>query len=157
MKKLVIFFILILSINVFASKIDEKNIYTYFREEIQSLSFDFKVLKSTRAKLFTGFKKKKFKLKSYNVKYLGKNIYKLVLNFKRKNGIFKYKKNEIVYFWLGKRRIVFLTDKGKYSFAIDSRITIIKQKSGYNILKKKKTYQFKIKTGNGKIYLNMEL
>jgi hypothetical protein len=157
MKKLVIFFILILSINVFASKIDEKNIYSYFREEIQSISFDFKVLKSTRAKLSTGFKKKKFKLKSYDVKYFGKNVYKLVLNFKRKNGIFKYKRVEIVYFWLGKRKIVFLTNKGKYSFPINRNVKFVREKNFFKIVRERKEYHFKIKTSDGKIYLNMEL
>ena len=160
MKKflMILLLCLVLFSSLFAFEINEQNVYSYFQNDIEN-SQNFEILKDTYAKLSTGFKKKKFKLKSYSIKNLNHNIYKLTLVFKRKKGIFKMKKTEIVYLWIGSNKIVFLTERGKFSYPIRGAdiYKIEKVNDGYRIFKIRKEYEFKIHVNDGKIYLRIKL
>ena len=160
-KFFVTIFTILLAINLFSQNINDKNVFSYFKEELSSInnSYGIIVLKSTYAKLRTAFGKKKFKLKSYKIKELGNHIYKLTLNFYKKKKIFRFREKKIIYFFYNDSKIVFLTEKGKFKFGIMSPYTynIIKMPNGYKIVKKRMKYFFKILVQNGKVYLYMEL
>ncbi|WP_132527622.1 hypothetical protein [Phorcysia thermohydrogeniphila] len=139
---------------------DEGGILSLFREEIESerANLRFEILDSSYAEFdfVGGFADGRYRLKSYRVKPLKENIYRLELLFEKKRGSFRYSQRVVFYFWQGRNRLVFLTKEGKKSFELpDVEINIEKTPSGYRIVKLFKEKVLRLPVEGGTVYLKI--
>jgi hypothetical protein len=139
---------------------DEERILSLFREEIESekANLHFEILDSSYAEFdfVGGFADGRYRLKSYRVKPLKENVYKLEFLFEKERGSFRYSQRVVLYFWQGRNRLVFLTKEGKKSFELpDVEINIEKTPSGYRIVKLFKEKVLRLPVEGGTVYLKI--
>ena len=135
--------------------------YQFFRDEITSISFvDFRLEQAwAKFNLIGGFADGKYKLKSWQIKPCGQNVYVLYLIFQKRSGSFLAYNQEvkIPFFYQKGVRLVFGTPKGKKIFSLKEReiAYVEKTKNGYRIIRKPSKLEVILPVTNGKVYLTL--
>jgi len=143
------------------AKPDENSaVIKLFEKEIQSASLNlkFEILPDSYAR-FEGalFGNGRYRLLSYSISPLGKDVYRLKLQFVRKRGSLEYSTKVLLYFWQGKDRVVFLTAKGKRKYPLPPEaVKALKTDYGFLLVREYPTQTWVIPVKGGEIFLRVK-